>query len=88
MAYRGRYIPTYPKKYKGDPSNIIYRSLWERKFMGWCDLNENVIEWGSEEIIIPYRSRTNRTDLGVYRLLSLQYKGIVKVFHYSIPFQL
>tara|TARA_Y100001937_G_C6958604_1_gene257874 strand:- start:206 stop:640 length:435 start_codon:yes stop_codon:yes gene_type:complete len=56
MAYRGRYIPTYPKKYKGDPSNIIYRSLWERKFMVYCDRNEKILEWGSEEFFIPYRS--------------------------------
>ena len=42
MAYRGRYIPTHPKKYKGDPSNIIYRSLWERKFMVYCDRNEKM----------------------------------------------
>tara|TARA_Y100000022_G_scaffold21684_1_gene16458 strand:+ start:406 stop:837 length:432 start_codon:yes stop_codon:yes gene_type:complete len=56
MAYRGRYIPTYPKKYRGDPSNIIYRSLWERKFMVYCDRNEKILEWGSEELIVPYRS--------------------------------
>ena len=53
MAYRGRYIPTYPKKYKGDPSNIIYRSLWERKFMVYCDRNEKILEWGSEEFFVP-----------------------------------
>jgi hypothetical protein len=45
MAYRGKYKPSYPKKYKGDPTNIIYRSLWERKFMVYCDNNENVLEW-------------------------------------------
>ena len=56
MAYRGKYQPSYPKKYKGDPTNIVYRSLWERKFMNYCDLNENVLEWGSEEIALPYRS--------------------------------
>ena len=56
MAYRGRYIPSNPKKYKGDPSRIIYRSLWERKLMVYCDRNEKVLEWGSEEIIIPYIS--------------------------------
>ena len=56
MAYRGRYIPTYPKKYKGDPSNIIYRSLWERKFMVYCDRNDKIMEWGSEEFFVPYRS--------------------------------
>jgi hypothetical protein len=56
MSYKGKYKPTYPEKYKGNPTNIIYRSLWERKFMKYCDLNENILEWGSEEIALPYRS--------------------------------
>ena len=56
MTYKGRYIPSKPRKYKGDPSNIIYRSLWERKFMVYCDKNDAILEWGSEEIIIPYKS--------------------------------
>ena len=56
MSYKGKYKPSYPKKYKGDPTNIIYRSLWERKFMVYCDKNENVLEWSSEEIALPYKS--------------------------------
>jgi len=56
MAYKGKYHPSYPRKYKGDPTNIIYRSLWERKFMVYCDKNDNILEWASEEIAIPYRS--------------------------------
>ncbi len=56
MAYKGRYNPANPKKYKGNPQNIIYRSLWERKFMVYCDTNDKILEWGSEEIIIPYIS--------------------------------
>ena len=24
--------------------------------MVYCDLNENILEWGSEEIVLPYRS--------------------------------
>ncbi|MFZ9715569.1 MAG: TnsA endonuclease N-terminal domain-containing protein [Pelagibacteraceae bacterium] len=56
MSYKGKYQPSYPKKYRGDSKNIIYRSLWERKFMVYCDLNENIIEWGSEELVLPYRS--------------------------------
>lgn len=55
-SYKGKYQPSFPKKYKGDPTNIIYRSLWERKFMRYCDLNENILEWGSEEIALPYIS--------------------------------
>ena len=56
MAYRGKYQPSHPRKYKGDPTNIVYRSLWERKFMVYCDNNENILEWRSEEIAIPYKS--------------------------------
>jgi hypothetical protein len=56
MAYKGKYQPSFPRKYKGDSSNIVYRSLWERKFMVYCDKNENILEWGSEEIALPYRS--------------------------------
>jgi|TARA_B100001094_G_scaffold149420_1_gene144630 hypothetical protein len=56
MSYKGKFQPSYPQKYKGNISTIIYRSLWERKFMVYCDLNENIIEWGSEEIALPYRS--------------------------------
>tara|TARA_B100001094_G_scaffold195009_1_gene189017 strand:- start:146 stop:580 length:435 start_codon:yes stop_codon:yes gene_type:complete len=55
MAYKGKYQPSFPHKYKGDPTTITFRSLWERKFMIYCDRNANVLEWASEEIIIPYR---------------------------------
>ena len=56
MSYKGRYTPINPKKYKGNPSRIVYRSLWERKFMVYCDTNNSILEWGSEEVIIPYLS--------------------------------
>ena len=56
MSYKGRYRPSNKKKYRGDVNNIIYRSLWERKFMVKCDLDPDIIEWGSEEVIIPYIS--------------------------------
>ena len=56
MSYKGKFRPSAPQKYKGDYTNIIYRSLWELRFMNWCDLNENIIEWGSEEFFIPYIS--------------------------------
>ena len=56
MAYKGKYIPINPKKYVGNSSQIIYRSLWERKLMVYCDRNDNIIEWGCEEVIVPYRS--------------------------------
>ena len=56
MAYSGKFQPRNPKKYKGNPSNIVYRSSWEARCMSYFDKNENVIWWSSEEIIVPYRS--------------------------------
>ena len=55
-SLKSKYKPSYPQKYKGDSNNIICRSSWERKFCRWCDLNESVLEWGSEEFSIPYLS--------------------------------
>lgn len=48
--------PKNKHKYKGDINNIISRSSYETKFMMWCDHNTSVIEWSSEENIIPYKS--------------------------------
>ena len=56
MAYKGKYKVREPYKYKGDPTKVVYRSLWERKFMTYCDTNINIIEWGSEEMYVWYRS--------------------------------
>ena len=56
MAYSGRFKPSNPSKSKGNPMKIIYRSTWELKLMKYCDTTKAVIEWGSEEISIPYYS--------------------------------
>lgn len=56
MAYKGRFKPKHPEKYVGDPTNIIYRSLWELRVMRHFDQHSSVLKWGSEEIIIPYVS--------------------------------
>ena len=55
MAYKGKYRVKNYKKYKGDPTSVVFRSLWEKKFMDYCDMNPNVVEWSSEEIVIPYK---------------------------------
>ena len=56
MSYKGFFKPTNPGKYKGDPTNIIYRSSWELKLMIYLDQHPDVISWASEEFFIPYRS--------------------------------
>lgn len=59
-TYKGRYKPVNASKYRGDLNNVIYRSLWELRFMKWCDNNPSVVEWGSEIVIIPYISPVDR----------------------------
>jgi hypothetical protein len=54
MPYKTKFYPKNPSKYVGDPSNIICRSLWERKFCKYLDENNSVLRWASEEVTIPY----------------------------------
>lgn len=53
---QGKFKPTHPEKYLGDPNNIVYRSGLELKFFYRCDNNSNIIAWASEEFSIPYYS--------------------------------
>ena len=41
--YKGKFKILNPKKYMGNPTNIIYRSLWELKLMMYLD--EQALEW-------------------------------------------
>jgi hypothetical protein len=59
MAYRGRYTVKNPSKYDGDPTKVVFRSLWERQTFRWMDDNPDVIKWQSEETVIPYRCKTD-----------------------------
>ncbi len=56
MAYRGRFYPKHPLKYKGDPNKIIYRSSWEVRVMKYLDENDGVVWWASEEMNVKYIS--------------------------------
>lgn len=60
FTYKGKYNPEHPKKYIGNVKNIVYRSMWERRFMKYCDTNINVVKWSSEELVIPYFSPVDR----------------------------
>lgn len=53
-AHKGKWKPRNPEKYIGDVDNIVARSSWERKFLNYCDLNPDIIEYSSEEVVLPY----------------------------------
>ena len=59
MAYKGRYKIKKPEKYLGDYSKVVYRSLWERQTFKWCESNPSVKAWNSEEVVIPYKCKTD-----------------------------
>ena len=59
MTYKGKFRPKFPSKYRGDISSITYRSLWERQTFRWLDENPDILEWNSEEIVIPYQCKTD-----------------------------
>ena len=48
------FTPTNPDKFIG--SKAVYRSGLELKFFRFCDNNDNVKKWGSENVIVPYIS--------------------------------
>lgn len=56
MSYKGWFKPKNPNKYKGDASNIVYRSSWELQVMKYLDDNPAVIWWASEELFVKYVS--------------------------------
>ena len=53
-TYKGFYRVKNPKKYEGDFTNVVYRSHWEMQVFRWCDMNDQVLKWSSEEIVVPY----------------------------------
>jgi hypothetical protein len=73
-SYKGKYKPVNPQKYKGDINNIVARSSWERKFMVWADNTPNVVEWQSEETVVPYISPVD----GKYHRYFLDFKVKIK----------
>jgi len=52
---QGAYTVRNPGKYVGNRTPR-YRSGWELTFMMFLDSNENVLQWASESISIPYRN--------------------------------
>lgn len=53
---QGKFHPQNPNKYRGDISQVIYRSSWELAMFRWADQEETILAWSSEETVIPYIS--------------------------------
>jgi hypothetical protein len=51
--YQGKFIPEHPEKCLNN-NTINFRSSYEKRFLVYCDGNQNVIKYGYEVVQIPY----------------------------------
>lgn len=79
MAYKTKYIPANKEKYIGDIDKIVCRSLWERNICKFCDENDNVLKWSSEEIVIPYISPLDQKQHNYFPDFLIQFKTENKI---------
>ena len=84
MSYKGKFRPKNRKKYNGNPSEIIYRSSWELKFMNYCDNNNKIVKWSSEEIVIPYKCPTDNKYHRYFPDFYIKYKDIKGKLHEKV----
>jgi hypothetical protein len=75
MAYSGKYRVQNTEKYKGDYTNVVYRSLWEKYCFKWCDENTEVKYWSSEETVIPYLYEVDKKFHRYFMDLRIVYKS-------------
>ena len=72
---KGKFRPKNPEKYRGNAGEIIYRSSWEMKFCDWCDKNEKVEWWQSEEKRIRYYDPVQKKWRTYFPDFYLGYRG-------------
>jgi hypothetical protein len=84
MAYKSVYNPKNPKKYAGDVSKIVCRSLWERNVCKFCDETTSIIKWSSEEIAIPYVNPIDKKVHNYYPDFLIQFKNDVGIHNWMV----
>ena len=91
MAYKGKYKIKNPDKYLGNPSKVVFRSLWERNAFRWCETNPKVKLWNSEEVVVPYKYQVDNKLHRYYVDLLIQmdnkdtYLIAVSYTHLTLP---
>ena len=82
---QGIFKPLNPSKYKGTYP-IYYRSSYELKLMIYFDNCPNIIRWGSETQVIPYRSPVDGKihryfvdNYAVYKMGDKEFKFLIEV---------
>jgi L-2-hydroxyglutarate oxidase LhgO len=74
MAYKTAFTPKNTKKYVGNPTKIVCRSLWERRVCKFLDETPNILKWSFEEIIVPYMNPLDKKIHNYYPDFMVQFK--------------
>jgi len=72
---QGKFKPRNPEKYKGNPTEIYYRSSWEKLCMNYFDLREDVQSWQSEEKCIWYADPVSKKNRRYFPDFIIKYKN-------------
>lgn len=56
----GKYKVHNKAKYVANLQEVVYRSSWELKYMKYLDRHPSVLEWASENVIIPYYNQIEK----------------------------
>ena len=79
----GKYKVRNKEKYVGNLHECEHRSHWEHIYMKYLDGNPNVMEWGSETVIVPYynpvEKRTRRYFVDFY-VKVMTGRGMIKKY--------
>lgn len=74
MPKPSRYRVRNPEKYKGNSDHVVCRSSWERWVCVHCDTNPDIVEWASEEIVIPYSNPITKKNHRYFPDFYIKYK--------------
>lgn len=80
---QGVYRAQYPNKCMNEDGLVEYRSSWERTAAQFCDFTPEVIEWGMEQVVIPYISPVDGNKHRYFMDLIMKVKqtsGEIKTF--------
>jgi hypothetical protein len=78
---QGIYKPINLKKYRGE-DHPRFLSSWELKLFRWCDMNDDVLEWSSEGIVIPYTNPVTEKTSSYFPdvAIKMKVKNVIKKF--------
>jgi len=78
---QGDYTVINKEKYMGNIHKVRYLSSWELVLLKFFDMNTSILEWNSEDVIVPYYSNADQKKRRYMVDFYIKYKtkdGVIK----------